>query len=192
MVGTTAERWPTPRERRRIAAWATATALLLLVPLVAMSVTNEVDWTAFDFVFAGALLLGVGLTYELIARTTALTTYRAALGVALATAFALVWVNAAVGILGSEDNDANLMFAGVLAVAAIGALIARLRPEGMARALLATALAHALVGAIALIARLGSTEDALVLTAFFVALWLTSAHLFRRAARQHPSASTTP
>jgi hypothetical protein len=186
MVGTTAERWPTPRERRRIAVWATATTLLLLVPLVAMSVTNEVDWTAFDFVFAGALLLGVGLTYELIARTTALTTYRAALGVALAGAFALVWVNAAVGVIGSENNDANLMFAGVLAVGA------RLRPEGMARALLATALAQTLVGAIALIAGLGSREDALALTAFFVALWLTSAHLFRRAARQHPSASTTP
>ena len=47
------------------------------------------------------------------------------------------------------------MYFGVLAVGMAGALIARLRPRGMARALFATALAQALVAAIALIARLG-------------------------------------
>ena len=83
--------------------------------------------------------------------------YRAAVGVALAAAFILVWVNLAVGIIGSEDNPANVMYGGVLAVGIIGAIIARFQPHGMARALVATALAQALVAVIALIAGWGST-----------------------------------
>jgi hypothetical protein len=88
-----------------------------------------------------------------------------------------------VGIIGSEENPANLMFAGVLAVGVIGACIARFRSQGMAHALIATALAQALVAVIALIAGLGE-PPLWLLTAFYVALWLTSAGLFRKAARQ--------
>jgi len=73
------------------------------------------------------------------------------------------------------------MYDGVLAVGIIGAIIARFQPHGMARALVATALAQALVAVIALIAGLGHT---LILTGSFVALWLTSARLFRKAARE--------
>jgi hypothetical protein len=69
----------------------------------------------------------------------------------------------------------------VLAVGIVGAFAARFRPQGMARALVATALAQALVAVIALTAGLGS---ALVLTGIFMALWLVSAWLFRRAARE--------
>jgi hypothetical protein len=84
-------------------------------------------------------------TYELAARMTGNSAYRAAVGVAVAAAFILVWMNLAVGIIGTEDNPANLMYGGVLAVGIIGALIARFQPDGMARALFATALAQALV-----------------------------------------------
>ncbi len=66
---------------------------------------------------------------------------RSAVGVALATAVILMWVNGAVGVIGSENNDANLMYFGVLAVGIIGAVIARFQPRGMALALFATALA---------------------------------------------------
>jgi hypothetical protein len=75
--------------------------------------------------------------------------YRSIVGVALAAAFLLVWVNLAVGIIGTEDYLANVMYVGVLAVGIIGAIIARFRPHGMARALFATALAQALVAVIA-------------------------------------------
>ena len=169
----------------RIAAWAAA-ALLLLLPLVAMQFTDEVAWDVADFAFAGALLVGTGVTFELAARRTGNSAYRAAVGVALAAAFILIWVNGAVGIIGSEDNDANLMYGGVLAIGVIGALIARFESHGMARALFATALAQALVTVIALIAGLGSPwsgpGEILFLNGFFVALWLTSAWLFRKAA----------
>jgi hypothetical protein len=83
------------------------------------------------------------------------TAYRAAIGVALAAAFILVWLSLGVGIIGKDGDPANLMYFGVLAVGIIGAIIARLQPYGMARALFATALAQALVAVIALIAGLG-------------------------------------
>lgn len=158
-----------------------AASFLLLLPLLAMQISDEVVWTPFDFVVAWALLAGAGLTYRLATRRAANIAYRAAVGVAVATALFLVWVNLAVGIIGNEDNPANLMYGGVLAVGIIGAIIARLRPEGMARALFATALAQVLVGVIALIAGLGPL---LILDGFLVALWVGSALLFRRAARK--------
>lgn len=168
----------------RLAIWGIA-ALVLLVPLVAMQFTEEVAWDRADFVIFGGMLAGACGAYELAARVTLNQAYRAAVGVALGTAFILVWMNLAVGIIGSEDNPANWMYAGVLAVGVIGASIARFQPHGLARALVATALAQTLVAVIALVAGLGYT---LVLTAFFVMLWLTSARLFEKAAREQAPA----
>jgi hypothetical protein len=71
---------------------------------------------------------------------------------------------------------------GVLVVGIIGAIIARFRPQGMARVLFATALAQALVAVIAMIAWKQYFEI-LILSGFFVALWIGSALLFRKAAR---------
>jgi hypothetical protein len=137
------------------------------------------------------MLLAACGTYELAARMTDNNTYRAAVGVALATAFALVWLNLAVGLIGSEENPANLMYGGVLAVGLLGALLARFQPHGMARALVGTALAQALVAVIALIVGWGYTNT-LVLTGIFIALWLTSAQLFRKAAREQRPVSAAP
>ena len=121
---------------------------------------------------------------------------RSAVGVAVATAVILLWVNGAVGVIGSENNDANLMYFGVLAVGIIGAVIARFQPRGMALALFATALAQALVTAVALIDRLGYPANGpleiLGLNGFFIALWVVSAWLFRRAAREQTLADAGP
>jgi hypothetical protein len=170
-----------------MAPWAIA-ALILLLPLVAMRFTDEVVWGGTDFAVMGAMLLGACSAYELAARTTGNMAYRAAIGIAIVAAFILVWMNLAVGIIGSEDNPANLMYGGVLAVGIVGAVIARLRPHGMARALVVTALAQALVAVIAVIARMGYPAspplEILGVSALFVALWLLSAWLFRKAARE--------
>lgn len=186
MAGNTESGGGRRGSRWRIAAWAAA-ALFLLLPLVAMQFTDEVNWGVADFAVFGALLVGAGVTFELAAKKTGNTPYRAAVGVALAAAFILVWVNGAVGIIGSEDNDANLMYGGVLAVGIIGAIIARFQPAGMARALYATALAQALVAVIALLAGLGEPwtgpGEILLLNGFFAALFVGSAWLFRKAAR---------
>ncbi|MBC9033990.1 hypothetical protein IAG41_16490 [Sphingomonas sp. JC676] len=168
-------------DRWRVAIWGLA-ALMLLTPLVAMQFTREVTWDAADFIVFGTMLVVACGTYELAARATGSGTYRAAVGIAVATAFLLVWINLAVGIIGSEGNPANLMFGGVLAVAVVGALVAQFRPGGMTYALIATAGIHALVAVIA-VAGLAADLSTLMLNGFFVALWLVSAGLFRRAAR---------
>ena len=100
----------------------------------------------------------------------------------------LLWLSAGVGIIGRDGDPANLLYVGVLATGLLGALIARFRPAGMARALQATAVAQVLVAVIALAAGFGSAVprwwlDILGLTAFFVLLWLLSARLFRKAAQ---------
>lgn len=176
------------KNRWRMAAWGAA-AFLLLLPLLAMQVTDEMDWDLADFIVFGAMLGGAGGAFELAARTTRDTAYRAAVGIALAAAFFLVWINLAVGIIGSEDNPANLMYFAVLAVGIVGAAVARFRPRGMARALVATALAQASAAVVALIAGWGHT---FVVTGVFVALWLASAWLFGKAARERARAGASP
>jgi hypothetical protein len=141
MAGTTENRSGRGGNSLRIAVWGTA-AFLLLLPLVAMQFTKEVNWNLADFVVFGTMLVLACGTYELATRLTGNTAYRAAVGVAVAAAFLLVWMNLAVGIIGTEENPANLMFGGVLAVGIIGAISARFQPHGMARALVATALAQ--------------------------------------------------
>ena len=168
-----------------------AAAFVLLLPLVAMRLTDEVVWDSTDFAVAWVLLAGTGLMYKLATRKRSHMVYRAAVGVALATALILVWMNLAVGLIGSENNPANLLYGGVLAVGVIGAAIARFRPSGMARALFATALAQALVPVIALIiwrpALTAGVLGVFALNALFVALFVGSALLFRRAARERDS-----
>ena len=171
----------------RVVMWCGA-ALLLLLPWVAMQFTGEVAWDLSDFIIFGAMLLGACGTCELAVRMNGSSAYHAAVGVAVAAAFLLVWINLAVGIIGNENNPANLMYGGVLAVAVIGSLVARFRPRGMACALAATALAQASTAVIAAVAGWGYT---FVLTAIFVALWLLSAQLFRRSAREK-AVTTTP
>ena len=114
------------------------------------------------------------------------TAYRVAVGLALSAAFLIVWLNAAAGLIGIEDDDpANLLYVGVLAIGFIGAIIARLQPRGLARALLVTALAQALVGAIALkLPNTASSMQIVILHAVFVALFGGAALLFRYAARK--------
>jgi hypothetical protein len=155
-----------------------------------MQFTEEVAWTPFDFVVAGFMLLAACGTCELGARMSSSTAYRAAIGIAVVAGFLVVSINLAVGIIGTEGDPANLMFGGVLMVGAVGAFIARFQPPGMARALFATAVAQALVAVIALVAGLGF--EAVVLSAFFAALWLLSAGLFRKATREQTPAGAAP
>ena len=102
----------------------------------------------------------------------------------------LVWLALGVGIIGRDGDPANRMYFGVLAVGLVGAVLSRFRPRGMARALLAMALAQALVAAIAVIAGLGlpwsGPAEVLLLNGFFIAAFSGSAWLFRRAAAGQP------
>ncbi|MFQ5675342.1 MAG: hypothetical protein ACE5G1_05545, partial [bacterium] len=97
---------------RSAAGIVLAAAFILLLPLLAMQITDEVVWDLADFAVAGALLVGTGLMYELTARKAGNIAYRAAVGFTLAAALLIVWINLAVGIIGTEDNPANLMYIG--------------------------------------------------------------------------------
>ncbi|MEA3066141.1 MAG: hypothetical protein QOJ27_2602 [Sphingomonadales bacterium] len=162
----------------RMALWGLA-GLLLLAPLAAMRFTDEVKWTPSDFVFAAILFATVGLVAELTVRGTRSRASRAATGFALAAAFVIVWANGAVGMIGPEDNPYNLYFYGAIATALAGAGMARLRPAG-------TALAMAAAAAVQVGVALGGFSDdpsgAAAGTAL-AGLWLVSAALFRKAAR---------
>jgi hypothetical protein len=169
----------------RVIGWGGAAALLL-APAVAMQFTHEVNWTPADFAFATVMFGLVGGTLELAVRRGGSRWYRLAVAIALGTAFLLVWINGAVGIIGDEGNPANLMFLGVIAIALVGSIVARFRASGMAVAMGVAAAAEAVVGVIALALRLGANEPpffpgVLILIGLFAATWLLSAWMFRKA-----------
>jgi hypothetical protein len=101
---------------RPVARVALATALILLVPLVAMQFTDEVDWGVADFAVAGALLGGTGLLlYELAARKAGNIAYQAA-----ATAIGVAAI-----VLGEADDAPGLVLFGGLLIAGTVALAVR-------------------------------------------------------------------
>ena len=159
-------------------AWGAAAALLL-TPLIAMKFTSEVNWTVGDFLFASLLIGGVGMALELAVRISGSWNYRAGALLGLAAGFFLIWANSAVGYIGPEDNPYNQLFFGVVGIAFAGSLIAGFQAKGMVWAMVAAGVAHAIAGAYGFPAdpRTGP------ITLAFAAMWLGSAFLFRRAAR---------
>ena len=84
---------------KSIAIVLLATVLILLVPLLAMQFTDEMNWDLADFALAGALLIGTGLVYVMAAKMVSKPGYRTIIGVVLAVALFLVWLELAVGII---------------------------------------------------------------------------------------------
>ena len=74
---------------------------LLLVPYLAMQFTSEVDWSPFDFVAMGILLLATGLLCELVLRKISKARNRLILCMAIVGLFLVIWAELAVGIFGS-------------------------------------------------------------------------------------------
>jgi hypothetical protein len=121
------------------------------------------------------------------------TAYRSAVAVAIGAALFLVWLMGAVGVIGIEGDRADLMYFGVLAIGVSGAIVARFQPEGMARAMIVTATATALVGVIALMlgkheVEYSSVAEILGLNGMFAALFVASAWLFRSASAKQSRA----
>lgn len=102
----------TSRSAHRVAL---ATALILLVPLVAMQFTDEIDWGVADFVFAGVLLAGTGLLLEQAVRRASNLGYRVA-----ATAIGVAAI-----LFGEADDAPGLMLFGGLLIIGTVALTVR-------------------------------------------------------------------
>jgi len=163
----------------RLLGWSIP-AILLLLPLIAMRFTDEVNWTGSDFVFAAVLFGSVGLAFELIVRRSSSLSYRLGAVMAVIGAFLTVWVNGAVGMIGSEDNPYNMLFLGVPLVALAGAVVARFKAAGMVWAMVAAAAAQAGLG----LYGIAADPRGGVLSTGFAILWLLGAALFAKAARQ--------
>ncbi|MEL7185359.1 MAG: hypothetical protein AAFN50_02845 [Pseudomonadota bacterium] len=82
---------------RAFARVAVCTVLLLLIPLIAMQFTSEVNWSRADFAIMGVLLFGFGSAFVLIARKVQ-RKRRLVVGVVLAVLFLWLWAELAVGV----------------------------------------------------------------------------------------------
>lgn len=182
---------PTRRDRLtqtlRLLGWATV-AGLLITPAVAMRFTDEVQWTTSDFVFAGVILIGAGVIAELAVRASADWSYRIGACLAVLASVLLLWINGAVGIIGSEDHPANLLYLAVIAAAFVGAVATRFRANGLSLVMVCAAALQAVIGVLAVLRGWGEGSEnwpqaVVVLSTIFVLIWLGSAGSFRRAAR---------
>ena len=82
---------------KHLSIFALITGLVLLIPLVAMQYTEEVNWTGSDFVFMGILLFGSGLVYELITRNMDSRQNKVLVGIIVSAIMLFVWVGGATG-----------------------------------------------------------------------------------------------
>ncbi len=161
---------------------------LLVIPFTANFLSVEVTWSFFDFLIAGILLFGTGVSFMLIGRLSPSLIYKVALGVALFSCLFLVWANLAVGLIGSENEPANLMYFGVLAVGFIGGFLARFKPKGMAYALFSMAISIVVIAVIALAAGMqnyygSSVTEILGVNGPFFVLYVVSGILFLQSAK---------
>lgn len=169
------------------------TAVLLIIPLIGMQFTNEINWSLFDFIVAGVLFLGSGLTYEFVSHKMEAKIYRVAVGIAVVASLLLIWVNLAVGIIGSEKNPVNFLYEGVILVGFLGGTISGLKPKGMETTLFVMAIAQLLIPVFALIAWNPESDSLATLpnilrvfcfNLFFAMMFFGSALLFKKVSRQ--------
>ena len=178
---TTTTQTPSRSIPWRLIGWGAVTTILAL-PALAMAFDwrfdeEPVNWGPEDFMVMGLLLGGSGFAIELGARFSKKGPYRWGMAIAVIGALLMVWANLAVGIIGSEENPANAMFGGVLAVGLLGALLARFKPKGMEWAMVATAVAQLAVGVIAWV----GGNPIPVFTLVYIGIWMASGHLFGKA-----------
>ena len=147
------------------------------------------NWDLLDILTFAAMVTALAIIGVSAWRWGRTRAYRLGAAIAALGAFTLAWMNGAVGIIGNEENEANLLFFGVLGVAAAGVLIARFRAKGMAVALYATAIAQVLVAAFAITMRLGASgptwpRGLLIITVIYSTFWLVAGSLFSKAAKR--------
>jgi hypothetical protein len=173
---------------------ARITALILLLAALGNQFVEGWDWKPRGFVLVGALVFGVGVGYQLITWGVNSIAYRSAVAVALVSGFVLAWMNF---VQAAGGRPGALTYLVVPVVGVMGAALARFHPRGMARALLATALVQASILSLAMVKNPPESTWAadawrgLGLNASFVVLFVGSALLFRRSAREESARAAT-
>ena len=78
-------------QNKRLVGIVATVAVLLSIPFLAMRFTNEVNWTALDFITMGFLLLMTGLAIEVSLRIFNTTWMKIAAVVGILFGFVMVW-----------------------------------------------------------------------------------------------------
>jgi hypothetical protein len=154
-------------------------AALMVIPVILLRAAQGFEFDPGDLIFLAILLGLLFAAHEVLLRIPNRLAFHAGLAVAVLTGLGQIWVNLAVGIIGTEDDPANLIYAAVIVVAVLGSAIAAFRPAGLAVAMAFTAIVQASTFFVALAAGFGFTGP---ITIFFTCLWLIAAALFRRSA----------
>lgn len=176
------------RSPGRLLLWAVPTVLLATPAAMMLQAAEGWAWGPVDFVVAALLLYGTTGLIDLAIRRSGSLAYKFGVALAMLAALLLVWINGAVGVIGDENNPANLVFAGVILPAVAGSVLARFRARGMARAMLIACALNAAIAAAVPLFGWGADEPPgtaglTMLVSGFAAMWGLSAALFARAAR---------
>lgn len=173
---------------KRLLIWATIVFTLLTALFVLTQHSESFNWDFIDYVVFACALLGGGVVYELLARKKGNRFYRLAFLIGLLGALLLAWVNGAVGLIGNENQDANMLFSAVFIVGFIGSLVSRFKAEGMAKTLFLAAFVQLLVPLTALfiwppnsVSWSPGVLGVFLMVTFFALLFLISGLLFKRA-----------
>jgi len=178
---------------RPILIVAVITGILLLVPLVAMQFTDQVVWTAVDFIVMGLLLFTIGCSFVIATRRAPNTLYKIAMALGLGATLFMIWVNLAVGIIGSGPHFGNWMYVLVVVVGLVGTLRSRLQAKGMEQTMYAMALTLFFIAGVALMMGMdqysgSSLMEILGVTVFLSSPFAIAGVLFRYAGEEKSGA----
>jgi len=74
---------------------------LLLIPLIGMTITDEINWSPFDFFTMGSLLILLGIGINLVISRVKNLKYRVLYIGVVVIIFMLIWAELAVGLFGT-------------------------------------------------------------------------------------------
>jgi len=147
------------------------------------------NWDTTDYVIATALFASCALVTWLITRNARSHWHILAGTLAALGALVLVWMQLAVGLIGSGEHPINQAMTLVLAAGAIGSALSRFRASGMRTTMLAVAGTQMTLGALGFIlATPDLFSDVFLVTTFFAGIWTGSAFLFHLAYRREQRA----
>ncbi|MGM0620270.1 MAG: hypothetical protein ACQETJ_04435 [Bacteroidota bacterium] len=87
--------------KKRLVIISGVVVIPLLIPLIAMHFTTEVNWTLFDFIVAAVLLFSAAMAIDFIIRKVKEKTYLVIFSLVVLAMFLLIWAEIAVGIIGT-------------------------------------------------------------------------------------------
>ena len=74
---------------------------MLLIPLVGMTVSNEINWSLFDFVTMGSLIISLSIGINFVRNRVKYLKNRVLYIGILVMIFMIIWAELAVGVFGT-------------------------------------------------------------------------------------------